>query len=187
MTSERHSAAEGAIKGVEELSPESSLEVRFRRRVLAIALWRLGDRSAAEDVAQETLKRVLEALRERRIENLEALPAFVYQTARHVLLQRQRKTSREEKALRRFGWNQAASESEPALGALIDAERRQRVQEAMTRLGDGDRHLLRLLYYEELDPRSVAERLGLTNGALRVRRHRALKRLGLLLDEDSAE
>ena len=40
----------------------------------------------AEDVAQETLRRVLAALEAGRVANLEALPGFVFQTARHLCL-----------------------------------------------------------------------------------------------------
>jgi DNA-directed RNA polymerase specialized sigma24 family protein len=40
-----------------------------------------------------------------------------------------------------------------------------------------------MLYHEEMQTADVATRLGLTPEAVRVRRHRALRRLGDLLDE----
>lgn len=166
-----------------EGSVEATLESRFRRRIQVMVLAWFGDPALAEDVAQETLRRVIEALRSGRLQNQEALAAFVYQTARHVCLQRRRKSTREERALGRLAADRSDPKAEPVLSQLIHAERRAEVRRALERLRDKDRALLRWLYYEGLDARVVAERLGLTDGALRVRRHRALKRLAELLGE----
>lgn len=183
MSSERRIAAASVNEhGGTDL--EASLAARFQRRIVLMATIRLRDREAAQDVAQETLRRVLEALRADRVHCLDALPAFVYQTARHVCLKRERKKSREERALRRLAAAPATTGPEPALAGLLDIERRRLVRRAMLRLGDDDRRLLELLFYEELDPTVVAERLGVTNGAFRVRRHRALKRLSDLLQDE---
>nr|MBA3564876.1 sigma-70 family RNA polymerase sigma factor [Gammaproteobacteria bacterium] len=42
--------------------------------------------------------------------------------------------------------------------------------------------LLRMLYHEEAETAEVASRLRVTPAAVRVRKHRALQRLGELLD-----
>lgn len=162
---------------------EETLAARFQRRIVMMATFRLGDREAAEDVAQETLRRVVEALRLDRLHDQAALPAFVYQTARNVCLKYGRKRARENRALRRLSAS-ADPERKSVLTALIEVERRRRVRRALDRLGDSDRRLLKLLYYEELDPATIAERLGVTHGALRVRRHRALRRLNEILEEE---
>ena len=45
-----------------------------------------------------------------------------------------------------------------------------------------DRDLLRKMYYEEVDSGVLAQSLGVTAGALRVRKHRVLGRLAALLN-----
>ena len=39
-----------------------------------------------------------------------------------------------------------------------------------------------MVYYEEMDSGALAQRLGVTTGALRVRKHRVLARLAALLN-----
>jgi RNA polymerase sigma-70 factor (ECF subfamily) len=57
------------------------------------------------------------------------------------------------------------------------------VEQALARLGDGDRDLLRLRYAEDLSQGEVARRLGVPEGTVKVRLHRARHRLrDLLLD-----
>src|SRR5215210_944472 len=79
------------------VSDEIAVELndRFWKRLCVFAARRLRDRYAAEDVAQETLRRALEALRDRRVENLDALPAFIFQTARNICMHYGRSVRRE--------------------------------------------------------------------------------------------
>ncbi len=159
------------------------LSDRFWKRLCIFAARRLRDRFAAEDVAQETLRRALEALREHRVENLEALPAFIFQTARNICLHYGRSARREEGALVRFrGGMQAwgGDESDP-LVALVDDARREEVRSALAQMPGDDRDLLRMLYVDGLKSTDIARRLGVDPGTLRVRKHRALKRLSEIL------
>ncbi len=52
---------------------------------------------------------------------------------------------------------------------------------ALERLDQDDREVLALTYSDALRTAEIAKRLSLTEGNVRVRRHRALKRLGELL------
>jgi RNA polymerase sigma factor (sigma-70 family) len=155
----------------------ADLSRRFRDRLRLFATRRLRDATAGEDVAQETLRRVVEALRAGRVTNLDALPGFAFQTALHVCLQHQRSRGREARALQRLGPEIASERSADPLLELIDAERRAAVQRALARLGDSDRELLRMLFSLALDMKEVATRLGVAPEAVRVRKHRALRRL----------
>lgn len=162
---------------------EWELVERFHDRIRLFAVRRLGDAAAAEDVAQETLRRVVDAMRAGRIERLESLPGFVFQTASHVCLHRRRSAGREARALARLhDGGDAVADPPDALAALVGEERCNTVRAALDRLGASDRELLRLLFYERLDTADVARRLGATPAALRVRKHRALQRLAELLD-----
>ena len=123
---------------------------------------------------------MVDALRAGRVDDIEALPGFVFQTARHICLQRDRSGMREDRALSR--WAQRDQTHEPdALVALISEERCAAVRRALEALEDDDRTLLRALFFERLETADVAERMGVSAGALRVRKHRALLRLSELL------
>ena len=160
----------------------AQLSDRFRDRIRFFAARRLRDRDAAEDVAQEVLRRTLEALRAGRVENREALPAFLFQTARHVCMQWGRSEGRRDRAFDRL--QSGSSEADPGedtLSGLITEERREEVREAFSHLTPADREVLSLSYVEAMGAEEIARRLNSTPGAIRVRRHRALNRLAEFL------
>jgi RNA polymerase sigma-70 factor (ECF subfamily) len=158
----------------------AELSSRFRDRLRFFAARRLRDRDAAEDVAQEVLRRTLEALRAGRVENLAALPAFLFQTARHICMHHGRSAQRQAHAMERSvdpGDPAERPDTYDPVAALIDEERRSMVRKAMAVLGDADREILRLSFMDGLDAEAIGIRLGITPGAVRVRRHRAVTRL----------
>lgn len=176
-------AADGSAQVPLELS-EEQLALRFTERVRLFAARRLNDNSAAEDVAQETLRRVVDAIRADRIENAAALPGFVFQTARNICMHWVRSTAREKSAFARLERESADGPDGPdALSNLISAERARAVRGAIDRLSVEDRGLLGMIYYDELDTDEIARRLGLNAAAVRVRKHRALQRLSAELGE----
>jgi RNA polymerase sigma-70 factor (ECF subfamily) len=159
---------------------EEALARQFWERIRLFATRRLSDATAAEDVAQETLRRVMEALRAGRVRQMETLPAFVFQTALHICQQHHRSAGREERALGKLSAVDAPLPPD-ALSQLISRERRGEVHRALMRLRPEDRDLLQQMYYQDLEPDEIAQRLGLSAGALRVRKHRALQRLAELV------
>ena len=153
----------------------------FRERLLYFAARRLRNFSDAEDVAQETIRRAIEALEAGRLEKPEALPSFLFQTAIHVCQRRYRSAGRESRALRRFGASVPESGPDDPLGSLISEERRASVRTALERLDAEDREILSLTYADGLRGAEIARRLHISEGNVRVRRHRALGRLAEIL------
>lgn len=155
----------------------------FRNRLRIFAARRLRDWSVAEDVAQETLGRALEAMRAGRIENPGALPGYLFKTALRICLHRIRSAEREKRALQRFGSGEAeaSGNDENPLHALLWAERRASLLQGLQRLDPDERQLLEMSYRDELDSEEIGRRLGLTAGAVRVRRYRAMRCLSELL------
>ncbi len=157
------------------------LSSRFRERLRFFAARQLGDVAPAEDVAQETLHQALAALRAGRVRSIEALPAFLFETARHICLQRIRSRIRERKALHRLASSGASNPAADPLADLISRQRLETVRDALRELGEEDRELLALSYAENVSTDEIARRLGVSAGAVRVRRHRAIGRLAELL------
>jgi RNA polymerase sigma-70 factor (ECF subfamily) len=164
---------------------EATLSDRYSSRLLMFATRRTGDASAAEDIAQETLRTVVDALRSGRVENLAALPGFVFTTARNICMHWERSAGRENSALSRYQTDSDLSRTQPpdALTRLIAEDRRRIVRRALDALSSDDRGLLSMLYYEGIGSDVVATRLNITPAAVRVRKHRALGRLAALLGE----
>ena len=171
--------------GSEAVDPgDLDLWRRFHARLLILGMRRLGNRADAEDMAQDALQRVVKALQENRLREPGALPAFVYQTALHVCQQSWRKRYRERHALEAYARSPLEDNGVPQpLTDLIDEERRRVVRLALQSLAMDDRELLEQLYTRDVDPEQLAGQLGISSGALRVRKHRALKRLSAALGE----
>jgi RNA polymerase sigma-70 factor (ECF subfamily) len=162
---------------------------RFRVRLRYFAARRLRDWAEAEDVAQEALRRTLEALTAGRVEDPKALSSFLFQTAEHICQHRALSAGREKRALHLFASSSKAESQEHGdpLGSLISAERGAEVRRALETLDSGDREILALTYVEALRSSEIADRLRLTEGNVRVRRHRALQRLARLLGVTDGE
>ncbi len=156
----------------------------YWERVRLFALRRVGDAAMAEDLAQETLRAAGAALRDGRLQNPDALPGFIFQTARHLCLQRHRSEARETRAMGRLQAERAGDPAPPdPLHLMVGEERRAAVRRAIARLDSGDRHLLELLYFDDLSTADASARLGVSPETLRVRKHRALRRLGVVLGD----
>jgi len=173
-----------------EADPErlaAELTDRFWERLRLFACRRTRDVALAEDVAQETIQRTLEALRSGRVRDRKALPAFLFQTARHVCMHRWRAAGREARALEAF----AEDAREPSTGRdvltdLVTSETVLQVRSALRSLPPQEESLLRACFGEAEDTEAIARRLRTTPGALRVRKHRALRRLAAILGRGNA-
>lgn len=179
-------ATRGAASQQPEQSSAASVASRYHDRLVVYALRRLGEYADAQDAAQETLRRVVEAMDRGRVRDLDALPGFVFRTAQHVCQQALRSRAREQRALSRLA-DEAAHPAGPLtsmLDCLVTDERRAAVRDALWRLRAEDRNLLQFFYAQGLDADDVAHRIGIASATVRVRKHRALKRLGKLLGDD---
>jgi len=172
---EQTSAAAAAMADPDRLI--ASLNEQYRARLVLFAARRLrGDRATAEDVVQEALRTTLDALRDGRVRDVDALPGFAYETVRNICMHRGRSAGREATAMERFAKAPPLSREDP-LALVISEERRQAVRAAMQQLDDGDRRLLLMTYVDGRTSEDIGRELGITAVAVRVRRHRALERL----------
>ena len=141
-------------------------------RVLAFALRRTPTRADAEDAAAETF-----TVAWRRLGDVpdEALP-WLFGVARRVIAnQRRGRSRRAALGLRLFRRDRVEDErfgeaEGPAIAAL-------------SRLGEQDQELLRLVAWEELTHTQIATVLGISVNAVAIRIHRARKRFADTLAE----
>jgi RNA polymerase sigma-70 factor, ECF subfamily len=141
------------------------------RALFAIAYGILQNREEAEDVVQDAL---VKAWKSRwRVREPEKFPAWLATITRHRahdVFRRRRPMSPEQMA--EFAAADSSSEADPQ-----EIERQAQVQSALAALPELHRAALMLRYFEEMDYRTIENRLGLTNGALRGILGRALASL----------
>jgi RNA polymerase sigma-70 factor (ECF subfamily) len=134
----------------------------------------VGDALEAEEIAQETMTRVLE--RWDRVSVMDSPAGYAYRTA--LNLQRKRIRRLTVRAKRRFA-------SVPVADVGPDANDREDVHRALQKLPDGLRAALILVDWLDLDTEEAGRVLDLKPASVRVRLHRARSALRDALGETS--
>lgn len=136
----------------------------------------------AEDLHQETFAAAWQGLH--RLQDGAPFRPWLFGIARNLLRHHLRRRPRPASHAAVDGLV-AAEADEPAARSQR-AEGVERVRAALGRLPEAERELLALRLIECLSAAEIASWLGGTPGSIRVRVHRALRRLRALLDGDSA-
>jgi RNA polymerase sigma-70 factor (ECF subfamily) len=151
---------------------ETELYRRFAPRVRMYGRRHLHDAAAADDLAQEVLLVTIERLRAGEVRRPEEIGSFILGTSR-MMAQGERRVSRRREALAaRF--MDTTLEVAPLSIASLDADR---VAACLSGLVERDRLVVLLTFYAEREAPRIAEDLGVSPGAVRAIRHRAMARL----------
>ena len=151
------------------------------RRVYALAYRLVGDRYEAEDVVQEAYLRMFRGLAGFREEAR-------FETWMHRIV-----TNTAFNQMRRRGRFGALVEEEEPLEVPVpdtselQATLRDELERALARLPEGQRTVLLLKDVYDLSCREIGEEIGIQEGAVKVRLHRARKRLREILSEEGEE
>ena len=137
----------------------------YQRGVYAYFLRTLGDARAAEELTQETFYRACVAAL--RFRGDSSVRTWLFGIARRVLLEH----------LRHKGRVQPAAEPPDAPAEPRRDDERIDLEWAFARLSIDDRELLMLVDVLGMEPKEVAQTMGIEGSAARVRLHRARQRL----------
>jgi RNA polymerase sigma-70 factor (ECF subfamily) len=148
---------------------EAELCRRWFPRIRAYGRLHLG--AEAGDLAQEVLVVLLRALRERRVTDVQRLPAYVSGVCRNMTREWKTGERRKSMLLERFGPTLAEIAAPPP------PIERLRLVECLKKLSARDRAVVVLTYYADKDGDEIARDLEMSAGNVRVTRHRALKQL----------
>jgi RNA polymerase sigma-70 factor, ECF subfamily len=124
-----------------------------------------------DDIVQETLARLVKAAQEQKIQNTEAVGAFLNGVCRNVILEYRRRNMRDEPM--------PEVVPEPPGNRIGDAdlfELRQAIAQGLNQLSERDRRILRSFYIEEKSKEEIQEQTGLTEENFRVVLCRAKER-----------
>jgi len=157
-----------------ELSRLSVLFERHHRRLFGYCLRFVRDRAAAEDLVQEVFVRMLKYRHSYREQG--SFDAWMFRLTRNLCLDYVARRGGEISVAEIRGEEEEAPEAGPDTVAARREELRL-LERALGRLPEDKRELLLLARFGSLTYEEIAETLGCTVGALKVRVHRALKQL----------
>jgi RNA polymerase sigma factor (sigma-70 family) len=150
---------------------EGQLVELFQRRVFLLMVSRTRNAETARDLVQETLMAVLGALRAGKLREPERLPAFVLGTARNVASYHLRARWQGPVVLPITPEHAVVDPVE----ALEASDRLALVRRLVEAFDPTDRAILNLTLFEGLKPQEIAARLGMSPGAVRTRKTRAVQ------------
>jgi RNA polymerase sigma factor (sigma-70 family) len=152
---------------------------RHRRWLRMVALARVGDASAADDVMQEVSVTALE--KGHQLRDPTRVAGWLYRLVVVAALQFRRRQGRRKKLLDRYALREpsadgVARERDP-LGWLLADERKAMVHQALKTLPPRDAEIMFLKYSEDWSYQQLAEHLGLSVSAVEARLHRARQKM----------
>ena len=145
---------------------------RYAPRVRLYGRRHLRDDAAAADLAQDVLLLALERLRAGEVRRPEEIGSFILGTSRMMAHSERRIARRREALAARF--MDTALATAPSSTAALDAPR---MAACLRALAERDRLVVVLTFYADRDAPGIAEDLGVSPGAVRAIRHRAMARL----------
>ncbi len=150
---------------------EAEMCRRMGPRIRLYGLRHLRSPSAADNLVQQVLVRVLEALRGARLREPDKLAPFVLGTCRMTVLDLRRSARRQETLLAMFGSHLAPA---PLPAPRLDADLLARCVQA---LRERERSVVVMAFYDEQTAGETARLLGTSEANVRVIRHRAIRQL----------
>jgi RNA polymerase sigma-70 factor, ECF subfamily len=151
---------------------EAELYRRFAPRVRLYGRRHLRDEGRADDLAQEVLLLTIERLHAGEVRRPEEIGSFILGTSR-MMAAAERRTRRRRVALAA----QFADSSLQAPPMSLDSLDTPRLAACLRALADRDRLVVLLTFYAERAAPGIADDLGISPGAVRAIRHRAMARL----------
>jgi RNA polymerase sigma-70 factor, ECF subfamily len=150
---------------------EAEMCRRMGPRIRLYGLRHLRSPAAADDLAQQVLLRVLEALRGARLREPDKLVHFVLGTCRLTVLDLRRSSRRQEELLERY---MADLVPEPPSMPRLDD---QKLAGCVQTLTERERSVVVMTFYDEQTAAETGRFLGISEANVRVIRHRAIQQL----------
>lgn len=168
-----------AIAGGRDDSAQAEEELyrRFAPRVRLYGLRHLADRHGADDLAQQVLLVVIERLRAKEVRDPDQIGSFILGTSRMMSGGMARVDRRREGLLAQYYGREV---SVPSIDErMLDSGR---VAPCLAGIRERERTVLILSFYADKDAKEIGDALGMTAGAVRVCRHRALTSMRACLE-----
>jgi RNA polymerase sigma-70 factor (ECF subfamily) len=150
---------------------ECELYRRFAPRVRLYGLRHLRDEEAARDLVQQVMLLTIEKLRGGAIRDADQIGSFILGVSRTMAIDLKRRERRRERLRDTFAAEPSISEPH---GSALDLGR---LEHCLGRLAERERMIVLLTFYAERSARQVGDEMRMTEGNVRVTRHRAIGKL----------
>jgi RNA polymerase sigma-70 factor (ECF subfamily) len=158
---------------------ETEMCRRMAPRIRLYGLRHLRSAAAADDLVQQVLMTMLEALRAGRLLDPDKLAQFALGTCRMTVVDLRRRTQRQQRLLAEFGADLVPDP--PPMPRVDDTQLARCVQ----RLKERERSVVVLTFYDDHTAGEAARSLGVSEANVRVIRHRALRNLRACMESTS--
>lgn len=156
---------------------------KYRAPMYQKALSLLHNSHDAEDAVETAMLKLIDRIELLRGCNRASLRSYLISCAKNAAIDRLRRNFHQYS----FDDVQARIEAIPSErdvdAGLLRASQANAMADALLRMPERERELLRMKYYEELSDREIAEVLGIRCGSIRTCLMRARRRLGEILKE----
>jgi RNA polymerase sigma-70 factor, ECF subfamily len=153
----------------------------YLERIYGYVYRQTGNVMVAQDITAVTFEKALRHIRRHRWQGV-SFGAWLYSIARNEIAQHYRQQKR------LLDWQLPEPHSNGRLPetAVQQQERQEQLYQALARLGEADRDILSLRFFEGLENQEIGQILNCSTDNVYVRIHRALKRLHSQMDLLSA-
>jgi len=157
-----------------ELSDQAETELyrRFAPRVRLYGLRHLRDEEAARDLVQQVMLLTIEKLRAGSVRDTDQIGSFILGMSRTMSIDLRRRERRRERLRETFMAEPAVTGAHD--NAVLDLDR---LEACLGHLVERERLVVLLTFYAERSARQVGDELRMTEGNVRVTRHRAIGKL----------
>ncbi|MDC6406674.1 MULTISPECIES: RNA polymerase sigma factor [Maribacter] len=163
-----------------DISAYEKLVDRYKHMVFTLALRLVGNREDAEEVAQDTFIKVYSALTTFKGES--KFSTWLYKIAYRKGLDCLKKHKSQPQTKGFDMQDTSALYLSPEIWNKIEIkERRKTIKRAIEELDNEDSVLITLFYYQELSLVEISEIIGIEANTVKVKIHRARKKLALIL------
>ena len=163
-------AISAKVPGLAE-DAETELYRRFAPRVRLYGLRHLRDEEAARDLMQQVLLLTIEKLRDGSVRDVDQIGSFILGVSRTMAIDLKRRDRRRERLRETFVVEPIL---EPHRELALDVDR---LETCLGCLSERERIVVLLTFYAERSARQVGDEMRMTEGNVRVIRHRAIGKL----------
>jgi len=151
---------------------ERAIVQRYANRIRAYGLRHLRHAAAADDLVQQVLLVVLQALRDGKIHDADNLEAYIFGTSRNMTMSMRRGEARQLRVA-----DEVATSLPERYDAPWDLVDRGRLDGCVERLEPRARAVVQATFVDERGANEIGRAMSLSAGNVRVIRHRAVAQL----------
>lgn len=149
----------------------------YYQKIYRYTMYNLNSEALALDITQETFLKAWKALPSFKQTTNGTLQAFLFKITKNLIIDNSRR--KKAHSLENYKNLESTFNVEETFEKSANLEE---LKKALNKLNDNDKSIIVLHYLEGLPHAEVAKIVGIKDGALRVRTHRALQKLKNLLE-----